>query len=172
MRSVQGQRGAWGGGDEAEMHYKLDKAEDSSRRRRRLKRNYDFDEHKGSAMHSLHQTAVPPTVDPVDEATRKLAGIKLTSIGALKATEEDPVLPLASDEAEEPLSPTQQQSAPTSAVEQEASEYITDCELVAPLLVTKGKLEVTTKALVFKPNPDQSIDNVFYDAKRYGIAIR
>jgi hypothetical protein len=49
---VTNERGAWGVEQMVGQRWKLDKTEDVSRRRMRLRRNYDFDPHTGCAANS------------------------------------------------------------------------------------------------------------------------
>eukprot|EP00698_Gefionella_okellyi_P004064 TRINITY_DN1378_c0_g1_i1.p1 TRINITY_DN1378_c0_g1~~TRINITY_DN1378_c0_g1_i1.p1 ORF type:complete len:2456 (-),score=520.26 TRINITY_DN1378_c0_g1_i1:2419-9516(-) len=161
LRSVQGQRGAWGGDDESEVHYKLDKTEDDSRRRLRLKRNYDFNPHIGCALHTgresddedEHVESEPRQAPPV-----AVAGIKIGAIGALKSEQEEPMAMIEEDDA------TRAAQA-MSAVEQRLY-HSDDCELVSPMSVVKGRLEITTRSISFRPLSEQGTDRQLNDIKR------
>ena len=77
LRSVTNERGPWGIGD-AETdasHWKLDRSEDGSRRRMRLRRNYDFNPHIGCAVDS-HQDEEQQGADAASAAVAAAAQLQ------------------------------------------------------------------------------------------------
>eukprot|EP00698_Gefionella_okellyi_P026273 TRINITY_DN9942_c0_g1_i1.p1 TRINITY_DN9942_c0_g1~~TRINITY_DN9942_c0_g1_i1.p1 ORF type:complete len:2968 (+),score=749.63 TRINITY_DN9942_c0_g1_i1:68-8971(+) len=157
LRSIQGQRGAWGGDDEGELHYMMDKAEDGVRRRQRMKRNYNFDQHAGCAhVRRNHEPEAPEDAAPVaEDITPSLPRIRLSDIVTLQSPKEEIL------DEETPGSPQMaaQQSPSTAPSDREDLVVQMSCELVLPMLTVQGQFEVTTLALYFKPDQKQTIDD-------------
>ena len=81
LRNLKNERGPWG---EAEgvVHWKLDKTENYSRMRLKLKRNYNFNDHADAALGSeeVEQSAPDTILD---------SGNQLAALGAIETGEED-----------------------------------------------------------------------------------
>eukprot|EP00004_Rigifila_ramosa_P012564 TRINITY_DN2727_c0_g1_i4.p1 TRINITY_DN2727_c0_g1~~TRINITY_DN2727_c0_g1_i4.p1 ORF type:complete len:3026 (-),score=664.90 TRINITY_DN2727_c0_g1_i4:5-7777(-) len=124
VRELTSERGPWCVEDytASPVHWKLDKAEDSQRCRRRMKRNYAFNPHTDAARDS--SAVVEP--EAVVPALPK-SGIKLAAT--------------AVDESED-----LQEEAP----DQIDAKNVFACELVTPMVVTPGTLEVHSAHLYFR----------------------
>jgi len=152
LRSLTNERGPWAVNDEGKLHWKLDKIENFSRMRLKMKQNYKFDPHlnaakdppKGQTTEDTPSSQEPtPSVSPVVNPLPRLAsGMKLLSIGEQVDSGADDLLP-----AEDLSQPD---------IEQQKLVYSTTCELVTPLSSLNGKLEVTKTLISFKEESDQT----------------
>lgn len=167
QRSLSGERGLWMDLDAAEpLHWKLDKFEDPSRRRIKLKRNYKFQmyndpvkgqqgpqpPHHGSEA-ALHTHLALPGVKmkgPNDEEDyfEDAMGSPQSSLQMPSSTSLDSRLD-AEDAAADALLLEDEREAENAIGLQEEVLYSTPCQLVTPKHVVSGTLRVTNLHLHF-----------------------
>ena len=94
LRSVSGERGVWAPQTQPPAHWKMDKAEDSTRRRQRLRRDYRHATYADATSSSQPQ-------DAGNEAQLAAAAKLAVEVGALRAADGNPEADCAS--AAEPL---------------------------------------------------------------------
>eukprot|EP00026_Physarum_polycephalum_P000200 Phypoly_transcript_00200.p1 GENE.Phypoly_transcript_00200~~Phypoly_transcript_00200.p1 ORF type:complete len:1988 (-),score=255.41 Phypoly_transcript_00200:62-5914(-) len=129
LRSLTNERGPWGTTGNT-VHWKLDKTESLSRMRLKLKRNYKFNDHRDAVHNNIPL--------PLDRERRKteelLSGIKLTDIG-VDGDATDDVIDNEEDGKEE--------------LTDAKAIFTASVELVTPMNVTKGTLQITQTHLIF-----------------------
>uniref|UniRef100_A0A665U108 Neurobeachin-like 1 n=1 Tax=Echeneis naucrates TaxID=173247 RepID=A0A665U108_ECHNA len=136
-RGLVCERGPWADRQQDEMHWRVSSAENFSRMRLKLVRNYNFDYHReASALRDNlgkrtlhHETAVKQ--------------VKVSDL-------EDDILELA--EAEE-------------AGQKEKLVLLEDCELVTVVDVVPGRLELTTQHIYFYDSSQEKEEGVGHDFK-------
>ncbi|KAK9824084.1 hypothetical protein WJX72_007613 [[Myrmecia] bisecta] len=171
QRSLSSDRGLWAEWDRVSetLHWKLDRAEDVSRRRLKLKRNYRFQMYSDPVKGA--PAAKRPEGDDVPEAAL-LAGVpKRTNTTEDDGEEEAPPSPrsAASPRPASPANPAPNPSQPGGALrptlsqeslaeeEQEAERvqgneqvlFVTACQLVTPKHVVPGTLRLMPGQLHF-----------------------
>uniref|UniRef100_A0A671YZK5 Neurobeachin-like protein 2 n=1 Tax=Sparus aurata TaxID=8175 RepID=A0A671YZK5_SPAAU len=142
-RGLVCERGPWADRQQDEMHWRVSSAENFSRMRLKLVRNYNFDPHReASALRDnlgVHQQRVNPE-------SLLLEAVKQVKVSDL----EDDILELA--EAEE-------------AGQKEKLVLWEDCELVTVVDVVPGRLELTTQHIYFYDSSQEKEEGVGHDFK-------
>uniref|UniRef100_A0A671YZN8 Neurobeachin-like protein 2 n=1 Tax=Sparus aurata TaxID=8175 RepID=A0A671YZN8_SPAAU len=142
-RGLVCERGPWADRQQDEMHWRVSSAENFSRMRLKLVRNYNFDPHReASALR-----------DNLGEWWNCLCEFRLTicAVKQVKVSDlEDDILELA--EAEE-------------AGQKEKLVLWEDCELVTVVDVVPGRLELTTQHIYFYDSSQEKEEGVGHDFK-------
>ena len=73
LRSLTNERAPWASNDQGKIYWKLDKIENFSRMRIRMKRNYNFDPHQGAARDYHGTEALEPALDENNQQLVQLA---------------------------------------------------------------------------------------------------
>uniref|UniRef100_A0A7N6A220 Neurobeachin-like protein 2 n=1 Tax=Anabas testudineus TaxID=64144 RepID=A0A7N6A220_ANATE len=142
-RGLVCERGPWADRLQDEMHWRVSSAENYSRMRLKLVRNYNFDPHKeASALRDnlgVHQQRV-------NAESLLLEAVKQVKVSDL----EDDILELV--EAED-------------AGQKEKLVLMEDCELVTVVDVVPGRLELTTQHIYFYDSSHEKEEGVGHDFK-------
>ncbi|XP_033105967.1 neurobeachin-like isoform X2 [Anneissia japonica] len=134
--------GAWGNPDESPLEfYKLDMWEDNSRRHRRLIRNSEGSHHEEAALRAAIEHSQPE--DIVEKAKQALHAQLAAKRPNLQQKEGE----------EEALNPEDKDLDVESELEG-AIVYSTKCSLVAPCVVVKGTLSITSSEVYFEVDED------------------
>uniref|UniRef100_A0AAQ5ZZH5 Neurobeachin-like protein 2 n=1 Tax=Amphiprion ocellaris TaxID=80972 RepID=A0AAQ5ZZH5_AMPOC len=137
-----------------EMHWRVSSAENFSRMRLKLVRNYNFDPHReASALRDnlgVHQQRVNP--EPL-----LLEAVKQVKVSDL----EDDILELPEDD---PAAANNQVEA-EEAGQKEKLVLWEDCELVTVVDVVPGRLELTTQHIYFYDSSQEKEEGVGHDFK-------
>eukprot|EP00002_Diphylleia_rotans_P036220 TRINITY_DN7961_c0_g2_i1.p1 TRINITY_DN7961_c0_g2~~TRINITY_DN7961_c0_g2_i1.p1 ORF type:complete len:3076 (+),score=468.11 TRINITY_DN7961_c0_g2_i1:50-9277(+) len=134
LRKLASERGPWGNKYET-VHWKLDKTEDSCRRRIKMKRNYHFDSH-ADARHTAWKPEDEMKAQrstPENVFQKSLSGIHFTWTDYSNSQYLDEVAPIMESE-------------------QSKFSYSTACDMIVPLSTIPGKLELTQAAIHFVPD--------------------
>eukprot|EP01102_Stenamoeba_stenopodia_P022386 TRINITY_DN9301_c0_g1_i1.p1 TRINITY_DN9301_c0_g1~~TRINITY_DN9301_c0_g1_i1.p1 ORF type:complete len:930 (+),score=218.14 TRINITY_DN9301_c0_g1_i1:2-2791(+) len=170
-------RGPWTLQEEAvesKLKWKLDPCENSVRMRRRLKRNYEFDEHQGCAIEQISSTPTRLPTQSVEDAKKSLE-----KGGSLSKA------PMALEE--ENSNPSLSQPEPEIVVPEWEKDYkqkilfrISKAELVQPMLITIGEIEITATHFYFlahrsvkdiksREEPATQLDNLPKKNRRWNL---
>uniref|UniRef100_A0A4W6E3W2 Neurobeachin-like protein 2 n=1 Tax=Lates calcarifer TaxID=8187 RepID=A0A4W6E3W2_LATCA len=136
-RGLVCERGPWADRQQDEMHWRVSSAENFSRMRLKLVRNYNFDPHREAS------------------ALRDNLG-KITSL--LYGDLEDDILELPEDD---PAAANNQ----SEAGQKEKLVLWEDCELVTVVDVVPGRLELTTQHIYFYDSSQEKEEGVGHDFK-------
>ncbi|XP_054646367.1 neurobeachin-like protein 1 isoform X2 [Dunckerocampus dactyliophorus] len=148
------ERGPWAERQKDKMHWRVSSAENFSRMRLKLVRNYNFDPHKeASALRDnlgVHQQLLNPE-SLLLEAVKQ---VKVTNLedDVLELPEDDPAAANNQIEAEE-------------AGQKEKLVLWEDCELVTVVDVVPGRLEITTQHIYFYDSSQEKDEGVGHDFK-------
>ncbi|XP_051798116.1 neurobeachin-like protein 1 isoform X1 [Acanthochromis polyacanthus] len=153
-RGLVCERGPWADRQQDEMHWRVSSAENFSRMRLKLVRNYNFDPHReASALRDnlgVHQQRVNP--EPL-----LLEAVKQVKVSDL----EDDILELPEDD---PAAANNQVEA-EEAGQKEKLVLWEDCELVTVVDVVPGRLELTTQHIYFYDSSQEKEEGVGHDFK-------
>uniref|UniRef100_A0A665U2L6 Neurobeachin-like protein 2 n=1 Tax=Echeneis naucrates TaxID=173247 RepID=A0A665U2L6_ECHNA len=141
-RGLVCERGPWADRQQDEMHWRVSSAENFSRMRLKLVRNYNFDYHREAS--ALRDNLGKRTLH--HETCLLLEAVKQVKVSDL----EDDILELA--EAEE-------------AGQKEKLVLLEDCELVTVVDVVPGRLELTTQHIYFYDSSQEKEEGVGHDFK-------
>ncbi|GAM18020.1 hypothetical protein SAMD00019534_011950 [Acytostelium subglobosum LB1] len=175
LRSLTNERGPWGT-TESVVHWKMDKTENKSRMRRKLKRNYSFDEHANCTMDDVSMMAAARDNSSDGSGTESTA---LTNLKGLKPVPsnkddivddwavlcdydnllDDPIVSLSTTLSSVPNSPALNSSTAAST-NKEKIVYSTQCDLVTPKSVYKGRLDITSMRITFTQEFDEGAPGV------------
>uniref|UniRef100_A0A665U0G1 Neurobeachin-like protein 2 n=1 Tax=Echeneis naucrates TaxID=173247 RepID=A0A665U0G1_ECHNA len=148
-RGLVCERGPWADRQQDEMHWRVSSAENFSRMRLKLVRNYNFDYHReASALRDnlgVHQQRVNPQC-------LLLEAVKQVKVSDL----EDDILELPEDD---PAAATEE------AGQKEKLVLLEDCELVTVVDVVPGRLELTTQHIYFYDSSQEKEEGVGHDFK-------
>ena len=174
LRSLTNERGPWASNDENEkLFWKLDKTENFSRMRLKLKRNYHFDSHADAVKddHALESTLDDDDVDQTkqqqqqqEETLKLFSGMKLIkSIGVGDDLDDEELQLLLSSDDQQQQQQLNVDSSDTSSStsnnnlpsfinnpQEERIIYTTKCDLITPLQVTSGILEISNYKILFR----------------------
>ena len=137
--------GPWNLGTEGALHWKLDKAENTSRMRRKLMVNYDFDDHRDASARRDREK-------DKNAAPQSVSDLRLTSsiLGA-RTTEDDD--DSAGSSATISISPS---FVDTQGLDGEPAVTVVDrflqefeCEQIVLAVTLKGRLQLSASHLVF-----------------------
>ncbi|XP_020794739.2 neurobeachin-like protein 1 [Boleophthalmus pectinirostris] len=153
-RGLVCERGPWADRQQDEMHWRVSSAENFSRMRLKLVRNYHFDPHKeASALRDnlgVHQQRVNPD------------SILLEAVKQVKVSDlEDDILELP----EEDPTTANNQAELEEASQKEKLVLWEDCELVTIVDVVTGRLELTTQHIYFYDSSQEKEEGVGHDFK-------
>ncbi|XP_029923229.1 neurobeachin-like protein 1 isoform X1 [Myripristis murdjan] len=147
-------RGPWAERQQDEMHWRVSSAENYSRMRLKLVRNYSFDPHReASALRDnlgVHQQRVNPE-------SLLLEAVKQVKVSDL----EDDILELPEDDP----AATNNQAEAEEAGQKEKLVLWEDCELVTVVDVVPGRLELTTQHIYFYDSSQEKEEGVGHDFK-------
>uniref|UniRef100_A0A4W6E3U6 Neurobeachin-like protein 2 n=1 Tax=Lates calcarifer TaxID=8187 RepID=A0A4W6E3U6_LATCA len=153
-RGLVCERGPWADRQQDEMHWRVSSAENFSRMRLKLVRNYNFDPHReASALRDnlgVHQQRVNPE-------SLLLEAVKQVKVSDL----EDDILELPEDD---PAAANNQVEA-EEAGQKEKLVLWEDCELVTVVDVVPGRLELTTQHIYFYDSSQEKEEGVGHDFK-------
>ncbi|KAA8579540.1 hypothetical protein FQN60_006633 [Etheostoma spectabile] len=153
-RGLVCERGPWADRQQDEMHWRVSSAENFSRMRLKLVRNYNFNPHReASALRDnlgVHQQRVNPE-------SLLLEAVKQVKVSDL----EDDILELPEDD---PAAANNQVEA-EEAGQKEKLVLWEDCELVTVVDVVPGRLELTTQHIYFYDSSQEKEEGVGHDFK-------
>ncbi|XP_067349895.1 neurobeachin-like protein 1 isoform X4 [Channa argus] len=153
-RGLVCERGPWSDRQQDDMHWRLSSAENFSRMRLKLVRNYNFDPHKeASALRDnlgVHQQRVNPE-------SLLLEAVKQVKVSDL----EDDILELPEDDPAAANNPVEADEAG----QKEKLVLWEDCELVTVVDVVPGRLELTTQHIYFYDSSQEKEEGVGHDFK-------
>uniref|UniRef100_A0A8D3C9N3 Neurobeachin-like protein 2 n=1 Tax=Scophthalmus maximus TaxID=52904 RepID=A0A8D3C9N3_SCOMX len=153
-RGLVCERGPWADRHQNEMHWRVSSAENFSRMRLKLVRNYNFDPHQeASALRDnlgVHHQRVNPD-------SLLLEAVKQVKVSDL----EDDILELPEDD---PAAANNQAEA-EEAGQKEKLVLWEDCELVTVVDVVPGRLELTTQHIYFYDSSQEKEEGVGHDFK-------
>ncbi|KAK9524056.1 hypothetical protein VZT92_017923 [Zoarces viviparus] len=153
-RGLVCERGPWADRQQDEMHWRVSSAENFSRMRLKLVRNYNFDPHReASALRDnlgVHKQRV-------NAESLLLEAAKQVKVSDL----EDDVLELPEDD---PAAANNQVEA-EEAGQKEKLVLWEDCELVTVVDVVPGRLELTTQHIYFYDSSQEKEEGVGHDFK-------
>ncbi|XP_063733785.1 neurobeachin-like protein 1 isoform X2 [Eleginops maclovinus] len=153
-RGLVCERGPWADRQQDEMHWRVSSAENFSRMRLKLVRNYNFDPHReASALRDnlgVHQQRVNPE-------SLLLEAVKQVKVSDL----EDDILDLPEDD---PAAASNQVEV-EEAGQKEKLVLWEDCELVTVVDVVPGRLELTTQHIYFYDSSQEKEEGVGHDFK-------
>ncbi|MCJ8729842.1 hypothetical protein PDJAM_G00110980 [Pangasius djambal] len=152
-RSLLGDRGPWANRQQKEMHWKLSSAENYSRMRLKLVRNYNFDPHREA---SALRDNLGVQHQQVNTESLLLEAVKQVKVSDL----EDEILELPE---EDPSGSTQADDE--DAGQKEKLVMMEDCELVTVVDVYPGRLEITNQHIYFYDSSTEKEEGVGQDFK-------
>ncbi|XP_056884546.1 neurobeachin-like protein 1 isoform X3 [Takifugu flavidus] len=153
-RGLVCERGPWADRQLSEMHWRVSTAENYSRMRLKLTRNYNFDPHReASALRDNlgvhHQRESPESL--------LLEAVKQVKFSDL----EDDILDLPEDDP----AVANNQAEMEEASQKEKLILSEDCELVTIVDVVPGRLELTTQHIYFYDSSQEKEEGVGHDFK-------
>ncbi|XP_034031730.1 neurobeachin-like protein 1 isoform X2 [Thalassophryne amazonica] len=153
-RGLVCERGPWADRQQDEMHWRVSSAENYSRMRLKMVRNYNFDPHReASALRDnlgVHQQNINPE-------SLLLEAVKQVKVSDL----EDDILELPEDDPAN----ANNQVDPEEAGQKEKLVLLEDCELVTVVDVVPGRLELTTQHIYFYDSSQEKEEGVGHDFK-------
>uniref|UniRef100_A0A8C2BAE7 Neurobeachin-like protein 2 n=1 Tax=Cyprinus carpio TaxID=7962 RepID=A0A8C2BAE7_CYPCA len=152
------ERGPWVDKQQKDMHWKLSSAENYSRMRLKLVRNYNFDPHREA---SALRDNLGVQHQQVNAESLLLEAVKQVKVSDL----EDDILELLE---EDPASANHDQSLEADSEEAGQKEKLViseDCELVTVVDVYPGRLELTTQHIYFYDSSTEKEEGVGQDFK-------
>ncbi|XP_051283304.1 neurobeachin-like protein 1 isoform X1 [Dicentrarchus labrax] len=153
-RGLVCERGPWADRQQDKMHWRLSSAENFSRMRLKLVRNYNFEPHReASALRDnlgVHQQRVNPE-------SLLLEAVKQVKVSDL----EDDILELPEDDP----AAANNQVETEEASQKEKLVLWEDCELVTVVDVVPGRLELTTQHIYFYDSSQEKEEGVGHDFK-------
>ncbi|XP_062854156.1 neurobeachin-like protein 1 [Trichomycterus rosablanca] len=153
-RSLLCDRGPWADRQQKEMYWKLSSAENYSRMRLKMVRNYNYDPHREAS--ALRDNLGVQQQQKVNTESLLLEAVKQVKVSDL----EDEILEL----------PEEEPSANTQSDEEEAGQkeklvMMEDCELVTMVDVYLGRLEITNQHIYFYDCSTEKEEGVGQDFK-------
>uniref|UniRef100_A0A3P8ZCA7 Neurobeachin-like 1 n=1 Tax=Esox lucius TaxID=8010 RepID=A0A3P8ZCA7_ESOLU len=158
-RGLVCERGPWADRQQSEMRWRVSSAENYSRMRLKLVRNYNYDDHReASALRDnlgIQQKRVTPE-------SMLLEAVKQVKVSDL----EDDILELPEDDpAATNTTSVQTRGEAEEAGQKEKLVLFEDCELVTQVDVCPGRLELTTQHIYFYDNSTEKEEGVGLDFK-------
>eukprot|EP00164_Ancoracysta_twista_P003908 GFYU01005239.1.p1 GENE.GFYU01005239.1~~GFYU01005239.1.p1 ORF type:complete len:1869 (-),score=444.28 GFYU01005239.1:22-4860(-) len=153
LRSLTNERGAWAATvqQQKQIFWKLDKTEDPTRRRRKLKRFYEGTDHR-DASNKDNKPDPAAESTKAEEESKKVLSLKIAALPEGMREEELE----KEDDTEWDLVGSDDESKTFVGTQESKLVYTVDCELVTPSSTVAGKLEVTTMHLRFQPSKPRS----------------
>uniref|UniRef100_A0AAQ5Z645 Neurobeachin-like protein 2 n=1 Tax=Amphiprion ocellaris TaxID=80972 RepID=A0AAQ5Z645_AMPOC len=149
-RGLVCERGPWADRQQDEMHWRVSSAENFSRMRLKLVRNYNFDPHREAS-------ALRDNLGELHAEPLLLEAVKQVKVSDL----EDDILELPEDD---PAAANNQVEA-EEAGQKEKLVLWEDCELVTVVDVVPGRLELTTQHIYFYDSSQEKEEGVGHDFK-------
>uniref|UniRef100_A0A8C4NXM4 Neurobeachin-like protein 2 n=1 Tax=Dicentrarchus labrax TaxID=13489 RepID=A0A8C4NXM4_DICLA len=151
-RGLVCERGPWADRQQDKMHWRLSSAENFSRMRLKLVRNYNFEPHReASALR-----------DNLGKTTLPLYSLLLLAVKQVKVSDlEDDILELPEDDP----AAANNQVETEEASQKEKLVLWEDCELVTVVDVVPGRLELTTQHIYFYDSSQEKEEGVGHDFK-------
>ncbi|XP_062302263.1 neurobeachin-like protein 1 isoform X3 [Osmerus eperlanus] len=153
-RSLLCERGPWADRQQSEMHWRLSSAENYSRMRLKLIRNYNFDQHRDASALRDNLGVQQQRVNPQSLLLEAAKQVKVSDL-------EDDILELPEDDA----SGNNNQGEAEEAGQKEKMVLFEDCELVTVVDVIPGRLELTTQHIYFYDSSQEKEEGVGHDFK-------
>ncbi|KAG9277810.1 neurobeachin-like protein 1 isoform X1 [Astyanax mexicanus] len=152
-RELMSERGPWVDKKQKEMHWKLSSAENYSRMRLKLVRNYNFDTHREA---SALRDNLGVQQQQVNTESLLLEAVKQVKVSDL----EEEILEL----------PEEEQTGNTQVDDEDANQkeklvMSEDCELVTVVDVYPGRLDITTHHIYFYDSSTEKEEGVGQDFK-------
>ncbi|KAJ0009506.1 hypothetical protein NQD34_001208 [Periophthalmus magnuspinnatus] len=153
-RGLVCERGPWADRQQDEMHWRVSSAENYSRMRLKLVRNYNFDPHKEASALRDNLGVHHQRVNPESILLEAVKQVKVSDLedDILELPEEDPTTANNQAELEE-------------ASQKEKLVLWEDCELVTIVDVVTGRLELTTQHIYFYDSSQEKEEGVGHDFK-------
>uniref|UniRef100_A0AAR2KLP0 Neurobeachin-like protein 2 n=1 Tax=Pygocentrus nattereri TaxID=42514 RepID=A0AAR2KLP0_PYGNA len=152
-RGLMCERGPWVDKQQKEMNWKLSSAENYSRMRLKLVRNYNFDPHREAS--ALRDNLGKVLHTPINAESLLLEAVKQVKVSDL----EEEILDL----------PEEEQSGSTAddedASQKEKLVMSEDCELVTVVDIYPGRLDITTHHIYFYDSSTEKEEGVGQDFK-------
>lgn len=158
LRALKNERGPWGTKD-TQVRWKLDRLENYLRMRLKMKRNYNFNEHRDAVRApSSAMSMVPESPEDVLKSilpsVRKDFFLASSDTDASRPDLSKLELEDADTESSRPAQPASapvgSSPAPTPGMQAEKIIFSVACEMIRPMRVIKGILEITSASLKFK----------------------
>ncbi|CAL8289347.1 unnamed protein product [Lota lota] len=156
-RGLVCERGPWADRQQDEMHWRVSSAENYSRMRLKLVRNYNFDPH--------HEASALRDNLGVQQQRVNAESLLLEAVKQVKVSDlEDDILDLPE---EDPAAGNSQQAEAEAeeAGQKEKQVLGEDCELVTVVDVVPGRLELTTQHIYFYDGSQDKEEGVGHDFK-------
>ncbi|KAJ8255639.1 hypothetical protein COCON_G00195030 [Conger conger] len=153
-RSLVCERGPWAERQQGEMHWRVSSAENYSRMRLKLVRNYNFDPHSEASALRDNLGVQQLQVCSQSLLLEAVKQVKVSDLedDTLELPEDDPAGGNNLSEAEE-------------AGQREKLVLWEDCEMVTVMDVSPGRLELTTQHIYFYDSSTEKEEGVGYDFK-------
>ncbi|KAG7467392.1 hypothetical protein MATL_G00152830 [Megalops atlanticus] len=153
-RGLVCERGPWADRQQSEMHWRVSSAENYSRMRLKLVRNYNFDSHREASALRDNLGVQQQQVCAQSLLLEAVKQVKVSDLedDMLELPEDDPGGGNSLGEAEE-------------AGQKEKLVMWEDCELVTVMDVSPGRLELTTQHIYFYDGSAEKEEGVGYDFK-------
>uniref|UniRef100_A0AAY4EZ61 Neurobeachin like 1 n=1 Tax=Denticeps clupeoides TaxID=299321 RepID=A0AAY4EZ61_9TELE len=142
-RGLVSEIGPWADCHHTELHWRLSSAENYSRMRLKLVRNYNFDLHCEASALRDNFGKMPHRINTESLLLEAVKQVKVSDL-------EDDILELAD---------------PEDAGQKEKMVLLEDCELVTVVAVYPGRLELTTQHIYFYDNSTEKEEGVGQDFK-------
>ncbi|XP_010890476.3 neurobeachin-like protein 1 isoform X6 [Esox lucius] len=153
-RGLVCERGPWADRQQSEMRWRVSSAENYSRMRLKLVRNYNYDDHREASALRDNLGIQQKRVTPESMLLEAVKQVKVSDLedDILELPEDDPAATNTTGEAEE-------------AGQKEKLVLFEDCELVTQVDVCPGRLELTTQHIYFYDNSTEKEEGVGLDFK-------
>ena len=171
LRSLTNERGPWSHfhphSKHEKFYWKLDKTENFSRMRIKLKRNYNFNPHIGAAREFIQSSSSSSSSDGSQMISLSSSDdLKISPLKRKSGAENEMIINnnLINNLNEE----IENNKIMIESIEEENSDNdqqekllytTTTCSLITPLKNTPGKFEITTKCIYFKEKEDLDTPN-------------
>ncbi|XP_056156935.1 neurobeachin-like protein 1 [Lampris incognitus] len=153
-RGLVCERGPWCDRQQDHMYWRVSSAENYSRMRLKLVRNYNFNPHREA---SALRDNLGVQQQPVNPDSLLLEVVKQVKVSDL----EDDILELPEDDP----TVSNNQAEPEEAGQKEKLVLWEDCELVTVVDVVPGRLELTTQHIYFYDSSQEKEEGIGHDFK-------
>ncbi|KAL1022209.1 hypothetical protein UPYG_G00023730 [Umbra pygmaea] len=153
-RGLVCERGPWADRQQSEMHWRVSSAENYSRMRIKLVRNYNYDDHREASALRDNLGVQQQRVTAESLLLEAVKQVKVSDLedDILELPEDDPTVTNNTGDAEE-------------ASQKEKLVLLEDCELVTQVDVSPGRLELTTQHIYFYDSSTEKEEGVCQDFK-------
>ncbi|KAM4537797.1 neurobeachin-like protein 1 isoform 2-T2 [Fundulus diaphanus] len=153
-RGLVCERGPWADRQQDEMHWRVSSAENFSRMRLKLVRNYNFDPHREASALRDNLGVQQQRVNPESLLLEAVKQVKVSDL-------EDDILELPEDDPAAASNPAEAEEVG----QKEKMVLLEDCELVTVVDVVPGRLELTTHHIYFYDGSQEKEEGVGHDFK-------